>query len=135
MAQLAFEYLEIRHCIYVDEDVRSFTDETEFDRELAELSVYFADLSTGWSIYGRYTDDAGHLLALAIGDFTEKADAFTVMNAILAPMAKARDDLLTASHNFDADNETDRQRYVSYVDDATDTLTDFINQSSNHERL
>lgn len=130
MTAIAFEYLEIRHCIYVDEDVRSFTDEAEFDRELAELSVYFADLSTDWTIYGRYTDEAGQLLALAIGGFTEKADAFTIMNAILAPMAKARDLLDIGGRHWQG-----RAGLPEQMSKASNVLTDFVAQSSNHERL
>lgn len=130
MTAIAFEYLEIRHCIYLDEDVRSFSDEAEFDRELAELSVYFADLPTGWTIYGQYADEAGQLLALAIGDFTEKADAFTIMNAILAPMAKARDKIRDG-----VDEERDNGLAITAAERAACDLEDFINQSSNHERL
>lgn len=136
MLKMAFEYLEIQHCIIDDDgEYWAFTSEGEFEKERARLAADDAVFSTTWTIYGRYRDEAGQLLALAIGDFTQKADAFKVLNAILAPMAKARDDLLTASHNFNTENETDRQTYVSYVEDATDTLSDFINQSSNHERL
>lgn len=128
MAQLAFEYLEIRHCIFeeVDGEIHSFTDEAEFEQTRSRLASDDARFTTAWTIYGRYIDEAGQLLALAIGDFIEKADAFTVMNAILAPMAKARDAI--------DEHLADRADLDSVVD-ASRVLTDFICQSSNHERL
>ncbi|KQS95375.1 hypothetical protein [Rhizobium sp. Leaf386] len=129
MADVAFEHLEIRHCIYMEDDVRSFTDETEFDRVFSDLTEYFSDLSTGWTLYGRYSDHAGQFLAMAIGDFDERDDAFTVMNALLAPMAKARD--LAREPEFPIKPGVQ----ISPAEMAACALDDFINQSSNHERL
>ncbi len=127
---IAFEYLEIRPCIDQGGNITSFVDEAEFDRERNLLTEAEWHYSTCWTIYGRYTDEAGQLLALAIGDFTEKADAFTVMNAILAPMAKARDALDAGALPCASFNSLSKN-----TREASTILEDVINQSSNHERL
>jgi len=136
MTKITPEYLEIRHCIYVDEDdVRSFTDEVKFQEKLAELSIYLSDLSTGWTIYGHYTDETGQFLAMTMGDFETKEDAFVVMDAILAPLAKARDELAEANRNFSLDDPVKRRAYLTAIMDVHNDLDDFILQSSNRERL
>ncbi len=135
MPQMAFEYLEVRHCIYLEDECRSFTDEAEYDKELADLSKFYSDLGTGWTLYGRYTDVAGQFLAMAIGDFTEKDDAFAVMNAILAPMAQARDALSEVCSDLDLDDKASRRIFLNGIGDVRNDLTDFIAQSSDRERL
>jgi len=135
MTTIAFEYLEIRHCIYPDDDVLSFIDETEFEAERARLASNDEIFATGWALYGRYLDEAGQFLAMAIGDFTEKDDAFKVMNAILAPMAKARDLLVDADQEYDIDEPDERHAYAENAEEASRLLTDFIAQSSDRERL
>lgn len=136
MPAMAFEYLEIRHCIFeVDGEVHSFTDEGEYEATRARLASDDARFTAAWSLYGRYADEAGQFIAMAIGDFTEKDDAFAVMNAILAPMAQARDELLDANRNFDLDDTGKRRAYLTAIQDVTNDLTDFIAQSSDRERL
>jgi hypothetical protein len=128
--------LEIQHCIIDDEgEYWSFTSDAEFEKERVRLASNDAVFSTTWTIYGRYLDDGGQFLAMAIGDFSEKDDAFAVMNAILAPMAKARDELLEANRNFDLDDTGKRRAYLTAVQDVTNDLTDFIAQSTDPERL
>lgn len=136
---MAFEYLEIRPCIEDKSgEVESFADEIEFEERRTLIA---ADERAFWSIYGRYTDEAGQFLAMAIGDFSTKADAFTVMNAILAPMAKARDLInehgatLIPSKSTISAGYPDGGTPVPAYQIATDMLDDFIGQSSNHERL
>lgn len=126
---MAFEYLEVWHCIYLEDECRSFTDEVEYEKEFADLSEFYSNLGTGWTLYGRYTDEAGQLLAMAIGNFDEKDDAFTVMNAILAPMAKARD--LAREPEFPIKPGVQ----ISPAERAAYVLDDFIAQSSDRERL
>ena len=136
MPAMAFEYLEVRSCIYLDDDeVMSYTEEASFELACSGLSADGTIFSTGWALYGRYVDEAGQFLAMAIGDFSEKDDAFKVMNAILAPMAQARDELLDAARNFDLDDVGKRRACLTAIQDVTNDLTDFIAQSSDHERL
>lgn len=130
MTSIAFEYFEVRPCIDQGGNITSFVDEAEFTRECSLLTEAEWHYSTCWTIYGRYTDEAGQLLAVGIGDFLEKADAFTIMNAILAPMAKARDKI-----RFGVDEERDNGLTITAAERAACDLEDFINQSSNHERL
>lgn len=125
----AFEYLEIRPCIDQGGNITSFTDYSEFHRECCLLTEAEWHYSTCWTLYGRYTDNAGQLLAMAIGDFAQKDDAFTVMNAILAPMAKARDILDAGSPETALSPSRARIRLASA------RLDDFILQSSDRERL
>ncbi|HLP66750.1 MAG TPA: hypothetical protein VK181_04450 [Rhizobium sp.] len=133
---LAFEYLEIRPCIYLDDDdVMSYTDEISFELARSGLSADDATFSTGWAIYGRYADEAGQFLTLAIGDFSTKEGAFAVMDAILAPLAKARDELAEANRNFSLDDPVKRRAYLTAIMDVHNDLDDFINQSSNRTRL
>lgn len=125
---MAFEYLEVRPCIEdCDGEVESFINEVEYE---AHRALMGDEDRTYWTIYGRYSDEAGQFLAMAIGDFTEKNDAFAVMNAILAPMAKARDKIRDG-----VDKERDNGLTITAAERAACDLEDFINQSSNHERL
>lgn len=76
MPQMAFEYLEIRHCIFeVDGEIHSFPDDGEFASVRAPLASDDARFTIAWTLYGRYTDEAGESLAMAIGNFAEKKDA------------------------------------------------------------
>ncbi len=127
---IAFEYFEIRPCIDQGGNITSFVDEAEFARECSLLTEAEWHYSTCWAIYGRYTGETGQLLALAIGDFTEKADALTILNAILAPMAKARDALDAGGIPYASFNSLSKN-----AREASTILDDVINQSSNHERL
>lgn len=126
---MAFEYLEIRPCIDQGGNITSFTDVSEFNRECGLLTEAEWHYSTCWTLYGRYADEAGQFLAMAIGDFSTKEDALAVMNAILAPMTKARDIIDAGSPDTAISPSRDRLRASSAV------LEDFINQSSSHERL
>lgn len=126
---IAFEYLEIRPCIDQGGNITSFTDASEFDRECSILTEAEWHYSTCWTLYGRYADEAGQFLAMAIGDFSTKEDAFAVLNAILAPMAKTCDIIDAGSPHTEISPSRDRLRASSAV------LEDFINQSSSHERL
>lgn len=106
---MRFEYFEVRPCIsepetapngIVTEQVTSFVDEDEFEDTLAKLAADDANYRAFWTLYGRYDDGDGAKLAMAIGDFMTKEDAHVVMNAILAPIAAARE-LIDAHLNDD----------------------------------
>ena len=86
---MKFEYFEIRPCIEDRDGVDSFRDEEEFTMRAAVMPE---GARSFWTLYG--IDPEG--LGFAIGDFTTKADAHEIMNAILAPMAEARDKLPAA---------------------------------------
>lgn len=132
---MRFEYLEIRPCVEHDGETRSFTGTPEFvatigdevdTPEAAEAEAEAFRLAQNgeasavfWTLYGR--DEAG--LAVAIGDFSTWAAADEVMNAILAPMAAARDAIRDGD-----DGRSDAER-------AADNLDDFINQCSNSDRI
>ncbi|MER8385272.1 hypothetical protein NKH14_07070 [Mesorhizobium sp. M1380] len=139
---MKFQYLEIRPCVEHGGATRSFLGEPEFHAGIgdkvctphgAEIEAEaFRATQNGeagpifWTIYGRCTEGMAH----AIGDFSTFAAAEEVMNAILAPMAEARDQLnagqsLTRNH----------AGLVNRIDYASATLEDFINQCSNSERL
>lgn len=135
MTTMAFQYLEIRPCI---EDymgtVESFVDEIEFE---ARRATMHAEDKAFWSLYGVYPLDVGAgavapLESALIGDFDSKASALVILNALLAPMVRARERLEIADR-FDVESET--LPYLMGVATAQQGLTDFINQSSNHERL
>lgn len=74
-----------------------------------------------WTLYGRDGEGMAH----AIGDFESFPAALAILNAILAPMAAARDKLETMPH---AGN-------VRPLIPAACDLDDVINQSSTEERL
>ena len=130
MTAIAFEYFDVRPCIDQGGNITSFVDEAEFDRECNLLTEAEWHYSAHWTVYGRYRDEADQLLAMAIGDFTHKADAFTIMNAILAPMAKARDAIDAGGLSYASFNTLSNN-----AKKASAILEDVINQSSNHERL
>ena len=135
---MEFEYLEVRPCIEIKGEVSSYLDEDEFNRERDRLSSVRLwrrlKFNTYWSLYGRYSektpDGKTQFLAMAIGDFASKEDAHEVMNAILAPMAKARDLI-----DDNVEIESDRGAVVTGPERASALLEDFINQCSNHERI
>jgi hypothetical protein len=123
---MRFQYFEIRPCVDFGDHIESYLGEPEFlatigDKvctpEGAERQAEEARAAAGitkpvfWTIYGR--DEEG--LAMAVGDFATFAGADEIMNAILAPMAEARD----ATEQFQASG----------------ILEDFINQCSNSDRI
>lgn len=130
---MKFEYLEIRPCISTLEangsDVTSFVSEDEWNTAIAKAQADGEAYVTFWTIYGRHME-GGVFLATAVGDFTEKKDAHAVMNAILAPMAAARD---LIDNNVDI--ESDTGAVVTGPERASAMLADFINQCSNEERI
>jgi hypothetical protein len=133
MTKVAFEYFEIRPCIEdCDGDVTSFVEEMEFE---AQRKLMGDEDRAYWTLYGRYLDEAGQFLAMAIGDFTEKQHALDVLYAILAPMAKARHELIDAGRNFNLDDPVKRRALLTAIADVGNDLTDVIAQSSDHERL
>ena len=139
---MKFQYFEIRPCVSDGDETRSFLGEPEFiatigDRvctplgALAEAQAYCRsseiDPSTiFWTIYGR--DEENH--AVAVGDFGSRAAADEVMNAILAPMAAARDLI----QELGAEPAPDGSPWKAYERAAHD-LDDFINQCSNGDRI
>lgn len=135
MTNKAFKYLEICACLEVDGELISFMDEKSFEIEQSRFEAAGVIAPVIWTIYGRYADEAGQVLALAIGDFSTKEDAFVVMDAILAPLAKARDELAEANRNFSLDDPVKRRAYLTAIMDVHNDLDDFILQSSNRERL
>jgi hypothetical protein len=127
---MRFDFFEVRPCIsepeiapngIVSEQITSFIDEDEFEDALSKLAADDANYRAFWAVYGRYDDGNGDMLVMAIGDFMTKEDAHEVMNAILAPMAAARDLLV------DYDGDTCGQ-------EAHDILASIIDQSSKMER-
>lgn len=137
-APIAFEYFEVRPCIARGGHIDSYGNEEEY---LAALANYESDyqrlgrvFKTFWTIYGRYDHVKPHkeMLALAIGDFTKKEDAHEVMNAILAPMAAARDLIRDKGETvLEVQNGIQIKAYMRAASD----LDDFINQCSNMERI
>lgn len=132
---LAFQYFQIRPCLEtVGEDrIDSYLDEDTCEGAHDALLKQDKVTRKFYTLYG--IDQDG--LAMAIGDFTFKADAFEAMNAILSPMAKARDNLIDemnkshkAATHKDAIGILERA-----ISSAADLLDDVINQSSNGERL
>ncbi len=132
---MKFEYLEVRPCIEIKGEIVSYNDEEQFTQELDRLNAVRrkrrVSFKSFWTVYGRHHDNkSGLFLAAAIGDFPTKEHAHLIMNAILAPMAHARD-TLDAGDRFNAGENLLRMR----IHEASDTLDDFINQSSNMERI
>lgn len=129
---MRFCYYDIRACLDHDGNTVSFADHVVWHQGIGghvatpESALGQAEEfkrnngATGdifWAIYGQ--DEEGH--ARAIGDFTSFESAYEVLNAILAPMAAARDLIREGSPE-------DAQR-------AADDLEDVILQSSSEERL
>lgn len=125
----SFDYYEIFPCIDTGEETIRFTGDLVKTTEgtvltaqsaQAEAEAYQAKHGTSapfWTIYGRADG-----LATAIGDFKSFEAALKVLDAILAPMAAARDTLANLSNNEDAS-------------EALSILEDVINQSTNERRL
>lgn len=135
---IAFEYFEIRPCIERGGSVDSFLSEQEYrvalDQYESDFRIHGRLFKAFWTIYGRYDHAKPHkaMLALAIGDFATKEDAHEVMNAILAPMAAARDLIRDKGETVLAvSNGIQIKAYMRAADD----LEDFINQCSNPERI
>lgn len=126
---MKFKFYEIRPCVEHEGETYSFLGEPVYhsgiggdvhtkDGAMREAAGFYARNGGEifWTLYGR--DEDG--LVTAVGDFKTFAAALDVLNAILAPMAEARDliyeDALNADH-------------------VAGNLDDIINQSSNAERL
>ncbi|SCW76944.1 hypothetical protein SAMN02927900_04739 [Rhizobium mongolense subsp. loessense] len=109
---MEFDYYEVRPCIDVNGAFISYRTLEAFEEDKARL-VKLGEVKLTWTIYGILTNGE----ARAIGDFVDQASAMAIMNAILAPMARARDLIWE-------DN-----------DKAYAVLDDVINQSSNNERI
>lgn len=129
MPDIEFEYFEIRPCIDLNGAFVSYLTEEAFDEDRQRLDAKSTAYKATWTLYGRHTDGNGICAALVIGDFNTKDDAFTIMNAILAPMAKARD--LAREPEFPIKPGVQ----ISPAERAAYTLDDVINQSSDRERL
>jgi hypothetical protein len=130
---MKFEYYEIRPCVRSDGEVQSFLGKPEFNDTigdkvctptgaLAEAEA-FQKIHGGelfWTLYG-----SGEGRASAIGDFVSFDAALEALNAILAPMAEARDLI-----------DTNGLRNASIeLTVAGRVLDDVINQSSTAIRL
>lgn len=140
---MRFEYLEIRPAIEIRNIVHHWAETKSYDNE-AEFEVDLAGAKTCddvgfsfkafWTLYGRYDDPTpdgkSQFLAMAIGDFPSKDDAHKIMNAILAPMAAARDALDAGSRFMATEGDL-----LGRIDSASKMLDDFINQCSNMERI
>lgn len=123
-----FDYFEVRPCIEVEGSgsIESFTSEDEFYDAITKLAG--APHKHFWTIYGM---ESG--IATAIGDFATKAAAHNVKDAMIAPMAKARDLIRYGEGNqmtprFVKDKLEDMERVACDLDD-------FINQCSNADRI
>lgn len=127
---MKFQYLEIRPCVEHDGFTKSFLGVRQYHTgigddvhtstlALEEAETYRrqnrVDSQVFWTIYGQ--DEEG--LATAVGDFVSFDAALEVLNALIAPMAAARDLI----------------RDAGSPDRAADDLDDFINQCTTEERL
>lgn len=128
---LAFQYFRAKPCIEnYDGEIDSFNSDEERDEA---LKGYVLQLPrTFYTLYGVAAEGR----ELAIGDFSLKAGALETMNAILAPMAKARDQMIKARHL--ANRSAATITAVNVLDNAANQvvsdLEDFINQCSNGDR-
>ncbi len=139
---MAFEYYEVRPCIDHDRGTRSFTDMDEFDDAMGEAAASRESFRVFWTLYGMAGEPAPEgtpepgFHAQAIGDFESRDQAFAVMNAILAPLAFARDAINQAVEDSKTIPLLNRGRMLSNaMGDVANDLDDVINQSSNGERL
>lgn len=130
-----FQYLEVRPCIELRNgltqfnDIASYRDEAEFEAAVQSCKDNHEkgfSFKTFWTLYG-ITEAVE---ATAIGDFTTKKAAHEVMNAIISPMAAARDLIQDGQ-----DVERSDGAVSTGPERAADYLTDFINQCSNGERI
>ena len=132
---MKFEYLEVRPCIEAadasgEKFVESYVSENDYRAAILAANDSGAPYETFWTVYGRYNDGDGAFLAEAIADRATKELAHQLMNAILAPMAAARDLI-----DDNVDIESDKGAFVTGPERASALLADFINQSSNEERV
>lgn len=132
---MKFQYFEVRPCIETftrladqteEGSVDSYRSEEDYEAALAQAEASGNRFNAFWTLYG--IDSEG--LGFAIGDFTTEEAAHEIMNAILAPMAEARDTLDAGDRN-NVGVDVLRQR----IDRASSMLEDFINQCSNSERI
>ncbi len=133
---MKFKFYEIRPCVEHEGETYSFLGEPVYHSgiggnvhtptgALDEAANFYARNGGEifWTLYGR--DEEG--LACAIGDFNHFSQALDVLNAILAPMAEARDAVIDRA----GCTEPDPQDLLEIAND----LDDVINQSTNAERL
>jgi hypothetical protein len=122
---MEFQYFEVRPVIEIDGACVSYRTYEDFEADRDDWKEQGRQFETFWTLYGV----AGSYVR-AIGDFTDQATALQIMNAILAPMAHARD-ILDAGSAPSSDRETlvERSREASAV------LEDFIMQCSNEDRV
>jgi hypothetical protein len=132
--RLAFAYYTIKPAVETDGETVSFLGNVEYVVELgskaytprgarAEALGYMEQYGGKliWTIYG--IDEAG--MDHAIGDFETFDIALDVLNAILAPLAKARE-LIAKNRQIPFDDPAGK---------AEGQLEDVINQSTNNVRL
>lgn len=123
-APRAFEYLRVKPCLEdYDGEIQSFNSEEERNEAVKGYTLQLPRMF--YTLYG--VEPGGY--EMAIGDFTLKADALEVMNAILAPMAKARDAL-----SYGTLYRLQVSSILERAEETTKILDDFINQCSNGER-
>jgi len=132
---MKFEYYEVRPCIESadqngEKGVDSFLSEEDYQTALAALDANATPYETFWTLYGRYNDGDGAFLAEAIADRATKQEAHDLMNAILAPIAAARDKIRDGE-----DEDRGNGSFISAAERAACDLEDVINQSSNMERI
>lgn len=132
---MAFEYFEVRPCIESadasgEKSIDSYVTEESYQEARDDLDANGTPYETFWTVYGRYNDGAGAFLAEAIADRATKEKAHKLMNAILAPMAAARDKI-----NDGEDEDRGNGSFITAAERAACDLDDVINQSSNWERI
>lgn len=132
-----FDYYEIRACVDFGDHTESFKGAAEYcsmrtsviytpqgAKAEAERVAEAAGKTVFWTLYG--IDEEGH--ANAIGDFKTFEAAYTVMDAILTPLAVIRD-LLGFS------NLTPPEVLRENMQVAASRAEDILLQSSTEERL
>jgi hypothetical protein len=130
-----FQYLEVRPCIETytrladqteEGSIDSYRSEEDYAKALEAVEKRGERYKTFWTLYG--VDQEG--LGFAIGDFTTKDAAHEIMNAIIAPMAAARDKIRDGE-----DEDRGNGSFITAAERAACDLEDFINQCSNMERI
>lgn len=122
---MEFQYFEVRPVIEIDGACVSYRTYDAFEADRDDWKEEGRQFDTFWTLYGIAGGEAR-----AIGDFADQATALQIMNAILAPMARARDILDAGSAPF-----SDRETLVERTREASTLLEDFILQCSNEDRV
>ena len=104
---MRYTVYEIRPCIETADargsgEVESFVSEDDWHAAIEREDANGGNYKTFWTIYGRYDDGDGCMLADAIGDFTTKEGAIQTLNAILGAFRKAIE--LIEGPEIDGDN-------------------------------